>query len=80
MAENAGHMRVPAAAFKFEDFAIDHPGLAIASKSGSRVGGQDHPGPAGKPQEGGQDHPWVVMRRGAPPGSDLPLLQAAPFV
>ena len=31
---------VPAMAFKFEDFAIDHPGRECKSQ----VGGQDHPG------------------------------------
>ena len=78
MAGNAGHMRarmtvlvhVPAAAFNLEDFSIDHPRLA----SKSRVGGQDPPGLASKSRVGGQDHPWAVMRRGPPPGSDLPLL------
>ena len=77
-------VHVPAAAFNLEDFSIDHPGLASKSRVGgqdppglagkSRVGGQDPPGLASKSRVGGQDHPWAVMRRGPPPGSDLPLL------
>ena len=48
----------------------------LASRRRPRVGGQYHPGHAGKSQVGGQAHPRVVVRRPPPPGGDLSLLQA----
>ena len=38
------------------------------------VDGRKRRAHACKSRVGGQDHPWVVMGRHPPPGSDLPLL------